>query len=266
MDPFTVGAGVVTGLGALFGGGGQAATNAANAREAARNRRWQERMSSTAYQRQVADLRAAGLNPAMAYPQAGASTPSGSTARYENTGAAAISGATSAASTLSDTRARLAQTHNVEAQTQQLRIESAERLAALKAGNRLTTGKAAAQETTAKFLSDTLRDRTREVGYRAETGFNRQIQAAQQTTFRDYSLPLLLKQMEADLSLTTAQDTAMRFDFNRARNLSDAERSWFKRVVSPYLSDAKGAAAIGRDALTPFMTRNLTSHLRRRYP
>lgn len=91
-----IGAGIQAGgslLGGMMGASGQSATNAQqmawsqqmneinqnyNSQEAARNRDWQQMMSSTAYQRQMQDMRAAGLNPILAAGSlGGASSPGG---------------------------------------------------------------------------------------------------------------------------------------------------------------------------------------------
>lgn len=67
--------------GGLIGQAGQSNANAQmmefNAQQAQLNRDFQERMSSTAYQRAMQDMQAAGLNPILAANLGGASTPGG---------------------------------------------------------------------------------------------------------------------------------------------------------------------------------------------
>lgn len=89
------GGGLLPLLPAVIGAGFTFLSNRQNAREAAKNREFQERMSSTAHQREVADLIAAGINP-MLSRNAGASTPSGDRAQLEDLGAGASRGIASA--------------------------------------------------------------------------------------------------------------------------------------------------------------------------
>lgn len=77
---------IVSAAGSFFGQGSANAANrdiannanAASAAQAQANRDFQERMSNTTWQRGVADMRKAGINPAIAFSQGGASSPAGS--------------------------------------------------------------------------------------------------------------------------------------------------------------------------------------------
>lgn len=70
--------------GSIIGLVGQHQANQANKGMAREQMRFQERMSNSAYQRATDDMRAAGLNPMLAYGQGGASSPSGAMANMES--------------------------------------------------------------------------------------------------------------------------------------------------------------------------------------
>lgn len=110
-------AGSLLGTGASLGGSylsysGQQQANQLNIEEAERNREWQTAMSNTAHQRQVADLKAAGLNPILSAYQGGAAVGSGAQAHVENP-YSQLPGAISSARNI------------LEVQTKQLKLQEA---------------------------------------------------------------------------------------------------------------------------------------------
>lgn len=111
----------VTAFSALTGYKGQKDTNETNMQLGQDQMAFQREMSSTAYQRAVTDMKAAGLNPMLAYSQGGASAPQGAMPQIQN----ALSAGLSSASQSANTMQALQQSRQSTAQTELLRAETA---------------------------------------------------------------------------------------------------------------------------------------------
>lgn len=112
--------------GGLIGKRGQDDTNRLSAEEAQKNRDFQERMSNTAVQRRMADMRSGGINPILA-AKYDASTPAGSMASFGNAGLAGVQGAQMGANTalgigktVADTQQSIAQTNKINAEVEHI--------------------------------------------------------------------------------------------------------------------------------------------------
>jgi len=139
MDPIT-GAALISGgsqlLGGLIGSRGQASANRANLNIAREQMKFQERMSSTAYQRSSEDLKKAGLNRILALGSP-ASSPQGASATMQNEKAMAAQAMQNAALTAAQvglTKAQTAKTLN------EVKISNPKAMVYDEAGNLIQTG------------------------------------------------------------------------------------------------------------------------------
>ena len=123
-----IGGGLLSGLGSVVSSMFQGDYNA---EQAQLNREFQERMSSTAYQRGMADMKAAGLNPILAYQKGPASSPSGATAStsFSNPGEAIVSGMNTSARANVDTELTKQNLQNAKATFDQIQASTAKTLA-----------------------------------------------------------------------------------------------------------------------------------------
>lgn len=200
---------------------GSVVQSVASSREAKKNREFQERMSSTAHQREVADLRAAGLNPLLSVMRgSGASTPSGAVGQVADFGESAAKG-------IQAVLARRQAEANIE----------------------LTRANTAKAQMETGFLSESLQNRLREVAARTDMS---ELEAQQ---LRE-TMPDLIRRARAEVDHVTNSARAARASAildelarNGAYNQAEFDRMVGKlgpagRALSRALSSL-GAGAVG---------------------
>ena len=111
------GAAIGSAAGGYIDDSGTRSQNKAAKTEAQGTQDFQERMSSTAYQRSMADMKKAGLNPILAYKQGSASTPGGVTPPVLNEMAGRANSARTVNKNVAEIKEINARKKNVEAET-----------------------------------------------------------------------------------------------------------------------------------------------------
>lgn len=224
--------------------------NISAARSAREQMEFQERMSNTSYQRAVSDMKSAGLNPMLAYQKGGASTPGGAMAPVVNEA--------SSAGGAMNTLQRIAEYKNMAAQTNKTNAEAAAvqmSLPKIMSDVRVAQANAWVVEQTIQEAITQKIAESDSAAYKSEKDlYEKQLSAERmqyipkfvENEFKMHSAQAASAQLDADfmkaafdprLAEIKADAVLKAFEIPGAKNAAEAEDSWWKQNVSPYLGD-----------------------------
>jgi len=253
----------------------QAWQNTYNSDEAQKTRDYQTQMSNTQYQRAVGDMEAAGLNPMLAYSQGGAGTPTGATASGGTPSAAQASGGMASSSAASGQRTQYndavasainsgATAARMSQDLQRGQLENGQIEAnTIKTYTDTLTSSASASQISA--ATDRIKQEITNLQKDWDLKEQQRLKNLDESAYweSNYKFDNLIKQAQfatelgkpgliaAQAALNKANAVNAGLATPRLKNEADAQGSYWKKNISPYLPDfgsavssAGGAAAL----------------------